>query len=298
LTRTAVLGLGIREDLAYLLEAGDAGNLDLSHAGRAVYDFLLRRGASFFSDIAAGVRHLQSEVEEALWQLVAAGLVTADSFAALRSLAGGENKRSRRSPRHRRQPHRTRTGRWWLLQPATSAPPGNDVSPAIENVEDRQEFWTHQYLRRYGILCRELLVRETAAPPWRELLAVLRRLEARGEIRGGRFLAGFHGEQFALPEAVEALRKLRRRESPGRFIRISACDPLNLVGILTPGSRVPAVLGNRIIYRDGIPAAAMESGVIRKISGIDEAEYPILERLLDERPASAFDPGRAAQPRQ
>jgi ATP-dependent Lhr-like helicase len=125
---------------------------------------------------------------------------------------------------------------------------------------------------------------------------VLRRLEARGEIRGGRFVAGFAGEQFALPEAVDALRALRRREPQGAFLRVSACDPLNLVGILTPGSRVTAVAGNRVIFRDGVPVAAVEAGETRILSAIEPGDRALVERLLDERPASAFDPARAAAP--
>ena len=161
------------------------------------------------------------------------------------------------------------------------------MGQAPENVT---ELRARQYLRRYGVFCRGLLAREPSAPPWRELLTMLRRLEARGEIRGGRFIAGLVGEQFALPEAVEALRAARRKDSQGNFIRISACDPLNLVGVLTPGARVPAVLGNRIIYRDGVPVAAVQGGETRIISQVEAAELPALERLLDARPLSAFGP--------
>ncbi len=110
-----------------------------------------------------------------------------------------------------------------------------------------------QLLRRYGVITRELLAREPMAPPWRQLVGAYRRAEARGEIRGGRFVAGLVGEQFALPEAVDALRAVNRREPTGEVVRLSACDPLNLVGILTPGARIPAVLGNEVLYRDGAP---------------------------------------------
>ncbi len=276
LTRTAALGLGMREDMIWLLDRTRSDEQDLMPVGRDVLEFLRRRGASFFNEIMTGTRHLPSEIEEALWQLVAAGFVTADSFAALRALVGRETKRRERSTRHRRQPRQTRSGRWSLIEPVGPVP------------EDRREHWAHQYLRRYGILCRELLAREPSAPPWRELLLLLRRFEARGEIQGGRFIAGFGGEQFALPEAVDALRALRRREPQGCFVKISACDPLNLVGILTSGPRVPAILGNIIIYRDGVPVAAVESGENRILLKIEAAESLILERLLDERPASAF----------
>ncbi|HYK90652.1 MAG TPA: DEAD/DEAH box helicase [Acidobacteriota bacterium] len=280
LTRNAVLGLGMREDMHWLLDAAPPDEQSLSISARTVLDFLRKRGASFFPEISAGTHRLSSEVEDALWQLVAAGLVTADSFAALRSMVSGEARRQESSPRHRRQPRRTREGRWSLLEPLGTVP------------QNLTELRARQYLRRYGVFFRELAAREPSAPPWRELLSVLRRLEARGEIRGGRFIDGLNGEQFALPDAVENLRGLRRKEPQGSFLRISACDPLNLVGILTPGARVAAIPGNRIVFRDGVPVAAVEGGETRLIACVAEQDRSILERLLDERPASAFDPER------
>jgi ATP-dependent helicase Lhr and Lhr-like helicase len=272
LTRTAPLGLGIREDLARLLDGEPANEAALSAPSHDVLEFLRQRGASFFHEMVAGARRLPAEVEDALWQLVAAGIVTADSFAALRALVSGETKRLEHSRRRRRTPRRTREGRWSLLETAGSAP------------EKRLDFLAQQYLRRYGMICRELLARESSAPPWRELLHVLRRSEARGEIRGGRFIAGLSGEQFGLPEAVDALRALRRKESSGQYLRISACDPLNLVGILTPGPRVQAVLGNRIIYRNGVPVGAVENGQTRILAQVENEEKSEINRLLDERP--------------
>ncbi len=283
LTRTASLGLAVREDISWLLDPAPPDETALSVAARAVLELLRRRGALFFPEIVAGTRHLPSEVEEALWQLVAAGFVTADAFAALRALVKGDSKRSDRSPRRRRQPRRVREGRWSLLDIAGPVP------------ENSVELKARQYLRRYGVLCRELLAREPAAPPWRDLAPALRRSEARGEIRGGRFVAGFTGEQFALPEAVDALRLVRRKEPPGHFVRVSACDPLNLVGILTPGARVPAALGNRVIYRDGVPVAAVEAGSTRILAGIAADERPVLDRLLDPRPDEQ-QPGNIRKP--
>lgn len=276
LTRTAPLGLAMRADVPWLLDGLPADEEALSVPGRNVLAFLRGRGASFFSEITSGTRHLPAEVEEALWQLVAAGLVTADAFEGLRALVTGEAKRWERSPHRRRQPRRTRVGRWSLL--ASREPPP----------QNRTELWARQYLRRYGVLLRELLAREAPAPAWREMLPVLRRMEARGEIRGGRFVAGCVGEQFALPEAVDSLRALRRREPAGVFLRLSACDPLNLVGILTPGVRVPAQLGNRVVYRDGVPVAAVEAGETRILSQVEPGERPALERMLDPRPLSSF----------
>jgi ATP-dependent Lhr-like helicase len=285
LTRTAVLGLGVRDDISWLLDPTPPDEEALSVPARNVLAFLRRRGASFFPEITAGTRHLPSETEEALWQLVAAGLVTADSFAALRSLVSGEARRLERGPRRRRQPRRTREGRWSLLEP---------LGPAPDNLV---ELRAQQFLRRYGVFCRELLAREPSAPPWRDLVRALRRSEARGEIRGGRFVSGLAGEQFCLPEALDALRAVRRQESRGQLLRVSGCDPLNLVGILTPGPRVAAVLGNQVIYRDGVPVAAVEAGETRILSQVEADERPVLERLLDQRPASAFDPSRAALPK-
>jgi ATP-dependent Lhr-like helicase len=135
------------------------------------------------------------------------------------------------------------TGRWALLR-APSA-------PAAEG--EVLELSARQYLRRYGVVFKDLLTREAHAPPWRDLVRVYRRLEMRGEIRGGRMVAGFVGEQFALPEALDALRAVRREAKAGEVVRLSACDPLNLVGVVTPGARVAAHLGNRVVYRDGVP---------------------------------------------
>jgi ATP-dependent helicase Lhr and Lhr-like helicase len=275
LTRSAPLGLGVREDIAWLLDESAADEAALSIPARDILGFLRRRGASFFPEICAGTRHLPSQVEDALWQLVSAGLVTADSFSALRALVSGETRRLDRSRRRRRQPRRTREGRWSLLEAAEKIP------------ENRAELWIQQYLRRYGILCRELLAREAAAFPWHVILRILRRSEARGEIRGGRFIAGLYGEQFALPEAVDAMRALRRDEIRESYVRISACDPLNLAGILTPGPRIAAVFGNRLLYRSGVPVAAVEKGQMRILSPVGAEEKSLFERLLDERPDSA-----------
>jgi ATP-dependent Lhr-like helicase len=176
---------------------------------------------------------LPGEVEQGLWELVSAGLVTCDGFAGLRGLVEPP-------PRHRPRRPGHGGGRWALLRPAAA------TAPALEPL-------ARQLLQRWGVLMRDLLSREAAAAPWRELLPVLRAMEARGEVRGGRFVAGFSGEQFALPEAVEALRAVRRAPREGERVELSAADPLNLAGILLPGPRVPATLGARIAYVDGVP---------------------------------------------
>ena len=243
LSRHGPITIALREDLPWLLDraSADEGEPSLSGAAQEVLEYLTDHGASFLPDIVAGVRRLPSEVEDALWQLVSSGRVTADGFGALRGLISGVAKRAQRATRYRRRPRlRLHSSRWALLR--GGAPP-----------DDPLEARAGQLLRRYGVVVRELLAREPMAPPWSLLLRVYRRAEARGEVRGGRFIAGLVGEQFALPESVEALRAVHKREATGEVLRLSACDPLNLVGILTPGARVPAVVGNQVAYRDGVP---------------------------------------------
>ena len=271
LSRTGPLSLGLREDLTWLLDTPPADGVGLSGAAQEVLGFLSRRGASFLPDIIAGVGRLPSEVEDALWQLVAASRVTADGFGALRGLISGNSKRAGRSPRFRRRPRlRFGSSRWSLLETEASAP-------------DIQEARAAQLLARYGVVFPELLAREPLASPWRSLLQIYRRAEARGEIRGGRFVAGFMGEQFALTEAVEELRRVRKAEPTGEIISVSACDPLNLVGVLTPGPRVAAVLGNRVVFRDGVPVAWVQSGQVETVPDLDEATRAAAHPLLGPR---------------
>jgi ATP-dependent Lhr-like helicase len=206
----------------------------LSHPAREVLNELTQRGASFFTDLLRGTGRLASEVEDALWELVAAGLVTADGFENLRALV--DPKRRRGEGRGRRARPRHAMGRWALLNPA----------PASDQAASAEAF-ARLLLRRWGVIFRDLLARETLAPPWRELLVALRRLEARGEIRGGRFVAGFAGEQYALPEAVQLLRAVRRDPNSGAQIRISTADPLNLAGIILPGPRLSTLTSATLV---------------------------------------------------
>jgi ATP-dependent Lhr-like helicase len=212
----------------------------LSPAAKDVAQALERRGASFFNELCSSARRLPTEVEDALWELLARGVVTADAVQNLRVLQSPKLKRRQRALQ------RGGPGRWSLLHP-------------VERLEPAQleEHLAKLFLQRYGIVMRDLVVREPLSPPWRDLLYVYRRMEARGEVRGGRFLKGFAGEQFALPEAVEVARATRRREKTGEVIRISAVDPLNLTGIVTPGDRVAAIMGQTVTYVDGVPEAAM-----------------------------------------
>ena len=255
LSRNGPVTMAVREDVPWLLDAVDE-ETTLTGASADVYDYLEANGASFLPDIVQGSKRLPSEVDEALWLLVAAGRVTADGFGALRGLVSGVAKRvqrrSRFARRGRGQVSLGRTSsRWSLLRTA-----------ATEHGEDVTEARAAQLLRRYGVVMRELLAREPMAPSWWQLVRVYRRAEARGEVRGGRFIAGLVGEQFALPEAVDALRAVHRREPSAEIVRLAATDPLNLVGILTPGQRVPAVPGNEILYRNGVPVVSGE-GVTR-----------------------------------
>jgi ATP-dependent Lhr-like helicase len=211
----------------------------LSEVARQVLDFLRRRGASFFADIVRGTERLKAEVETALWELVAGGLITADGFDNLRSLIDPKRRAGQGNGRLARPRHST--GRWALLY----TDPAADRNRAIEAT-----CW--MLLKRYGIVFRDLLARETNLPKWRELQMAFRRLEDRGEIRGGRFVDGFLGEQFALPVAVESLRATRKLPKTGETIVLSAADPLNLVGILVPGERVPAISGKTVTFTDGV----------------------------------------------
>jgi ATP-dependent Lhr-like helicase len=217
----------------------------LSPGAHAVLEFLRRRGASFFADIVRGTGKLKAEVETALWELVAAGVVTADGFDNLRSLINPKRRAGQGSGRTSRPRHTP--GRWSLLYGAENS----DRTKMAEAT-----CW--MLLRRYGVAFREVLARESNLPKWRELLIAFRRLEDRGEVRGGRFVSGFLGEQFALPEAVESLRAMRNLPASGETVTISAADPLNLVGFIVPGERVAAISGRFVSFCDGVAAEAEE----------------------------------------
>jgi ATP-dependent Lhr-like helicase len=258
-----------------------------SARAQAVVDYLAANGASFYEELQqAGL--LRSQLEEALAELVALGLVTSDGFAGLRALLIPPSERT--GSRRRRRVAASNLeegGRWSLSRPAANA--GEPNAGAIEHV-------ARVLLRRWGVVFWRVLERESGnLPPWRELLRVYRRLEASGEIRGGRFVAGFTGEQFALPEAVGLLREVRRRPGEGEWIAVSGADPLNLAGILTPGPRLPAHAGNRLLYRDGIPAATLSGGEIRFVETLDAAtEWFARKALLRAPGRTAPDLGTAA----
>ncbi|NQW22314.1 MAG: DEAD/DEAH box helicase [SAR202 cluster bacterium] len=252
-SRATPITMVLRDSLDWVLGPTGQDAEGLTGAAKEIVEVLSGRGASFLSDIVSATQRLPSDVEEALWGLAASGRVTVDGVEALRQRLGGTARRPRNSQRNGRvdragQRRRRGYSRWSLLE-------------SFEPVEDRSEPIARQLLDRYGLVFPELLARDSLSYRWRDLVRVLRRLEARGEIRGGRFVSGFIGEQFALPEAVEQLRKIKNTEPDGRFIAVSACDPLNLAGIISPGPRVAAVVRNRLVFQDGVAIASMENGV-------------------------------------
>jgi ATP-dependent Lhr-like helicase len=235
-------------------------------AARRVVAVIRRDGASFFDELTEGSGLLRPQVEEALGELVALGLVTSDSFAGLRALLAPTSTASRRR-RRTLSFAMENAGRWALARrPRAPENLGQAAAAASEHL-------ARTLLRRYGVVFWRLIEREAAwLPPWRDLLRVYRRLEARGDIRGGRFVAGFAGEQFALPEAIGLLREARRKPATGVLVSLSGADPLNLVGIVTPGPRLAALTGNRVLYRDGIPLALYAGGEAQFLEKLEPAE--------------------------
>jgi ATP-dependent Lhr-like helicase len=242
--KTSPIALLLREHAAHWMRAPAEAEIQsnpLSSEAVAVRDALVKRGASFFHELVSVTGLLPAFVERALAELSGAGIATADSFGGLRALLASREKRRRAIEM---------SGRWSLF-PAEGSANFEAVARAL--------------LKRYGVVFRSMLVRETQLVPWRELVRVYRRLEARGEIRGGRFVSGFGGEQFAASDAVGRLRSVRKMERIDEMIVLSGADPLNLVGIVTPEARVPAIHTNRVLLRDGLPIAALEGGELRRL---------------------------------
>jgi ATP-dependent helicase Lhr and Lhr-like helicase len=243
----------------------------LTSKGRAVMEFIQARGASFFDEIAENVAMLPLEVEEALAELAALGMANSDSFGGLRALLVPSNRRGglvSHGARRKRQLAlfaMADAGRWAIVRrPVRSS--GRADDEAVEHV-------VRTLLRRWGVIFWKLLAREASwLPPWRQILTCCRRLEARGEIRGGRFVAGFSGEQYAVPEAVALLRETRRRPYTGQYVSLSGADPLNLLGIVTPGARLPSLTGNRLTYRDGLPIATYAAGEVHFLEKLASKE--------------------------
>ncbi|HMC08873.1 MAG TPA: DEAD/DEAH box helicase, partial [Actinomycetota bacterium] len=265
--RNSPLAFVLREDLPAFIAPADEEALlaRLPAASREVAAFLAERGASFLAEITKGTGRLPSEVEDALWDLVSAGLVSGDGVAGLRLLLGRNRPPARRARlRAVPGPGRGATG---ALSRGRPLPVGRWAlwrrDAGLEDPSARDEIAARQFLRRYGVVFRDLLARERTAPPWRVLLPIYRRMEARGELRGGRFVGGFVGEQFALPEAVEALRAIRRAGDETETVILSAADPLNLVGIIVPGPRVSPFSTLAVAYRNGALVDVAPLGTLR-----------------------------------
>jgi ATP-dependent Lhr-like helicase len=250
-----------------------ATELPLSGAARRLRDELRTWGASFFEELLTATGVLKSQLEEALGELTAWGLVTCDSFRGLRELILPQRLQRRH---HMASERLAAAGRWSLLRPVTGA--AEDEFTHVEHI-------ARVLLRRYGVVFRRLLERESGLPSWRQLLYVYRRLEARGELRGGRFVQGFAGEQYALPEAVSVLREFRNRVRSGDLLALSAADPLNLTGIVTPGRRIAPQAGHRLLYRDGVPVAIGTGREITLLETVDPREAGRLRSALQRKPS-------------
>jgi ATP-dependent Lhr-like helicase len=263
-----------RRDLWRGLKAEETREPALGSAAKQVLEHLKSNGASFFDDIASGTGLLKDQVKEGLAQLAATGLAVSDSFAGLRALV------SPAKPRHRLRPGRREnwggleeSSRWSLVKFPSVAPAEKAEYAGLEQA-------ALVYLRRWGVLFRALVDREAFAPPWRVLVRVLRRMELRGELRGGRFVCEVSGEQFAYPETVERLRAVKKRPETGELVSLSAADPLNLLGVILPGKRVAKLSSNRVLYRDGVPVAALEGKEVRFLRTFESDEAWRLRRAL------------------
>ncbi|MBI2994067.1 MAG: DEAD/DEAH box helicase [Gammaproteobacteria bacterium] len=295
--RNSPVALLARFSAPHWLALSDRPAIDtapLSTPARIVAEALKQHGASFFTDLVSQSGLLRTQVEEALAELAAAGLVNSDSFAGLRSLIAPAGRRgaNARQPRPRRgaaSDGLDDAGRWSIVP-----------NPNVEQGEGRSSGWittplesleiiVHTLLKRYGVVFRRVLERESPLPPWRELLYVLRRMEARGEVRGGRFVDGFSGEQFALPDAVGLLRNARK-SADDEWIAISAADPLNLTGIILPGERIPAAGSHRVVFRNGLPVARQSGRDIEFLQTLDNEQAWQVRNLFARRrnPAAYF----------
>jgi ATP-dependent Lhr-like helicase len=279
--RTSPIALYQRENVGHwLLMSHSDSSTELSGAGRTLFDALANGGALFFTELIRSTGLLPSQVEEGLAQLAAMGVVTSDSFDGLRALLVPSNKRptfGRNAGKRRRKTNLASiefAGRWSLLRANTPSPPsGNGADSSAHDTAAEQ--FARILLNRYGVVFRRLLERESFPVSWYELGRIYRRWEARGEIRGGYFVGGIGGEQFALPEAIGLLRSIRRASRSNELIALSAADPLNLQGILTPGPRIAALTANRILFLDGLPIASLEAGEIHKLADAPTSDSQI-----------------------
>jgi ATP-dependent Lhr-like helicase len=282
ITRLAPISIFLRPDLEWLAATRppEIAAEQLSSPAQQVLEILAAQGAMFAADLARLTQMLPSQIEDVLGELVTRGLLTADGFGGLRQLVGNRSSSTRAAARHHRRPGLTRNrmgggaGRWSLWRPP--APVAETTSGRDPGREHVVEQWAWQLLRRWGVVFRDLLVREPGAPRWYELLQIYRRLEARGEIRGGRFIAGVAGEQFGAADTVGQLRALRDKESPKQLTILSGADPLNLIGIVTTHPRVPSFASNRVAYVDGVPAAALKAD---EVTWFSQPEAELVEAI-------------------
>jgi ATP-dependent Lhr-like helicase len=303
LTRVVPLSLFLRSDLAWLRTSPpEPDSATLSSPGRQVLELLSQEGAMFAADLLGETRMLPQQLTDVLGELVAQGLVTADGFAGLRALV----RREEAAPATpagglpRRRTPLAGAGRWSLWRSRSNRPAGTAGAPSappapVRLTKEEVTAWAWQLLRRWGIVFRDLLEREPGAPSWFDLLQVLRRLEARGEIRGGRFITGVGGEQFAVGDTVRQLRQLRDEGPRQELVVLTAADPLNLVGIITPHDRVPATASNRVVLLDGVPVVSVVGREIRWMGAphplVEEwlrtaAGTGVLDLMVEEEPAS------------
>jgi ATP-dependent Lhr-like helicase len=295
--RSSPISLFLREHLAdWLALSNPTGQPELSPDAAEVLDHFERRGAVFFGELLEGRRLLPSRVEDALAELAAQGWVTADSFEGLRALLLPRDKRAPHASSVHKRRHKTVSsvefaGRWSLLRRPEQGDLDEHSSPSSGTLKDPAqsplptrenaiEAFARALLKRYGVVFRRMLERESLNVSWYELSRIYRRLEARGEIRGGYFVGGVGGEQFALPEAIGLLRSIRKLPVAGELVAISGSDPLNLAGILTPGRRVAAIASNRLLLRDGVPIASLEAGTVQPL-GMEPGELDeVVSRAL------------------
>jgi ATP-dependent Lhr-like helicase len=268
--KTTPLAFVFRSRLSVWRQTEMAAPEGLSTTALKVLDVLKHWGASFFDELQQQTGLLKTQLEIALGELVAWGLVNSDQYQGLRAMITPEKSRKRHRRRSIIQAPLASGGRWSLIR----------VPMGHEDESQRIEQLARTLLSRYGVVFRKLLERESGLPSWRELLYCFRRLEARGEIRGGRFVQGFAGEHFALPDAVGLMREVRKRKDCEELITISSADPLNLTGIVTPGKRITAQSGHRILYKGGKPIATNQGGEITIDEGIPEAEHWQIKNLL------------------
>jgi ATP-dependent Lhr-like helicase len=302
--RSSPVSVFERENLAHWLELSGTPSNENAPDTQSVLEILSRKGALFFGELVRETGLLPSRVEQALGELSAQGWVTSDSFEGLRALLMPQDKRASFTDAERRRRHKTVTsvefaGRWSLLRMnrssrgeeaqfnpnvdrslLTSAATRIEAGNTEANRELAIESFARALLRRYGVVFRRLLERESLKVSWYELGRIYRRLEARGEIRGGYFVSGVSGEQFALPEAIGLLRSIRKTAPKAELIAISGADPLNLAGILTPGPRIASVTANRLLLRDGVPVAALEAGNVLMLEDEGNGVATEIERAL------------------